>query len=137
MSIPLGTITTPAGSLTQTGTAVTSFPNGGAISNGTGSIDPTTGTFTQSNTALIAGTTGTSVTPVTEYAVSDPVTVLIHVPPGVATGIATPGGGVSLTSVHGKSVHAKPVHAKVVHAKAVPHPKAVLHAKVVPHAKGK
>lgn len=45
---------------------------------GTGVIDPTTGTFTQTGTAAVAGTTGTSTLQINEVAVSEPITVVIH-----------------------------------------------------------
>ena len=63
-----------------------SFSNGtgdesarqGMISDGTGNIAATAGTFTQTGAADIAATTGTVRLQITEYAVSEPVEVFIH-----------------------------------------------------------
>lgn len=48
------------------------------LTDGTGAIDPTTGTFTQTGTADVAATTGTSTLQISEVAVSEPITVVIH-----------------------------------------------------------
>lgn len=48
------------------------------LTDGTGAIDPTTGTFTQTGTAAVAGTTGTSTLMISEVAVSEPITVVVH-----------------------------------------------------------
>jgi hypothetical protein len=102
-----GTIGATTSTLTETGTAIESGRTG-VETNGTGTINPTTGTSTQVGTATIAGTTGTAVTPVTEHAVSDPVEILVHVPPRLVG--LTP--LVGATSAH----RARPAHVHVTEA---------------------
>jgi len=104
ITIPTFPIVTPGGPGTA-GPAVGSITGGSGtlgaqvatLSGGTGTIGATTstftqtgsadesartGTFTQTGTATIAPTTGTATTELLEVAVSDPVTVYIHVPRG-------------------------------------------------------
>jgi hypothetical protein len=72
-----GTITNPGSTSTLTG-AGTIGAQSGTLTDGTGTISATTGTFTQSGTATIAATTGTATLDITEFAVSNSVTIFIH-----------------------------------------------------------
>ena len=65
----------------------------------------------QTGTAAIAGTTGTSTTPVTEFAVSDPVTIRIHVPPGLAADAALGHARVARNLAQAHPTHDHPLRA--------------------------
>jgi hypothetical protein len=65
----------------------------------------------QTGTAAIAETTGMSTTPVTEFAVSDPVTIRIHVPPGLAADAALGHARVTRTLAQAHPTHVHPLRA--------------------------
>jgi hypothetical protein len=71
---------------TIVGGAITSPGSTSTLSDGTGVIDPTTGAFTQTGTAAIAGTNGTSTLLISEVAVSEPITVVVHQSPNGVPG---------------------------------------------------
>jgi hypothetical protein len=99
----IGTLGGSTGTFTQSGTGTLGAQTG-TLTGATGAIDPTTGTSTQTGTAGIAGTIGTSTTPVTEFAVSDPLTVRVHVPPGLASAAGF-GDGSAVPRVGATRVH--------------------------------
>lgn len=78
------------------GGSITTNASTSDLVDGTGVIDPTTGEFTQTGRADIAGTTGTSTLWVNEVAVSDPITVVIHQSRVAPVAPIVPNGGRAL-----------------------------------------
>ena len=72
-----GTLDTQAGTIVG-GTTTTPASTSTLTQTGTAAIAATTGASTQTGTAAIAATTGTSTQLISEVAVSEPITVLIH-----------------------------------------------------------
>ena len=99
-----GSVSPSTGILAQTGAADIAGTTSTFAQTGTAAESSRTGSFAQTGTAAIAGTTGLSTTALNEVAVSDPVTVFIHVPRGL--------GALPRTfSVSHKAVAAAKVHA--------------------------
>jgi len=110
----MGTIT--GGSISTTGSTSN-------LTDGTGAIDPTTGTFTQTGTAAVAGTTGTSTLQISEVAVSEPITVVIHqsqrVPLTPIRPQAQTGARALMTRDGGARVHGLPTGPRALAARAL------------------
>lgn len=88
-----GTIAPSTSTLAQTGVANIAGTTSTFTQTGTADESSRVGSFSQTGTASIAPTTGLATTALDEVAVSDPITVYIHVPPGLGSLTRTFGVG--------------------------------------------
>ncbi|WP_337175671.1 hypothetical protein [Paludisphaera sp.] len=105
---------------TIVGGAINSPGSTSTLTDGTGAIDPTTGAFTQTGTAAIAATTGTSTLNISEVAVSEPITIVVHQSrPGPGSTIPVRSQEQFARGEAGSRIHGRPTGPRALAARAL------------------